>query len=129
MQIDWNAFAPVSAVLGGALIGIAAVLFALVAGRIAGVSGIVEGLLRPARGEIAWRVAFVGGLVVAPSRGRPETGTGRSDLQGGLGYRRILPGPLAGSAGTGAPQALRFVLAMLAGMAVVDLVPAAKASE
>ncbi len=66
MQIDWIAFTPWSAALGGALIGMAAVLFALLAGRIAGVSGILGGLLRPARGDTAWRVAFVGGLIVAP---------------------------------------------------------------
>lgn len=66
MQIDWIAFTPWSALAGGALIGIAAVMFALLAGRIAGISGIVGGLLRPARGDVAWRVAFVGGVIVAP---------------------------------------------------------------
>ena len=66
MQIDWNAFTPWSAAAGGLLIGLAAVLFALLAGRIAGISGIVGGLLRPVRGEIAWRVAFVAGLLAAP---------------------------------------------------------------
>jgi uncharacterized membrane protein YedE/YeeE len=66
MQIDWNAFTPWSALAGGALIGLAASLFALMAGRIAGVSGIAGGLVRPARGDIAWRVAFVAGLVLAP---------------------------------------------------------------
>ena len=66
MTIDWTAFTPSSALAGGALIGLAASLFALMAGRIAGVSGIAGGLIRPARGDIAWRVAFVAGLVVAP---------------------------------------------------------------
>ena len=66
MQIDWNSFTPWSALAGGALIGLAASLFALMAGRIAGVSGIAGGLVRPARGDIAWRVAFVAGLVLAP---------------------------------------------------------------
>ena len=66
MQIDWNSFTPWSALAGGALIGLAASLFALMAGRIAGVSGIAGGLVRPARGDIAWRVAFVAGLVFAP---------------------------------------------------------------
>ncbi len=66
MRIDWIAFSPWSAAFGGALLGVAAVLFALLAGRIAGVSGIVGGLLRPARGDVAWRVAFAGGLVAAP---------------------------------------------------------------
>jgi uncharacterized membrane protein YedE/YeeE len=66
MHIDWIAFTPWSAFAGGALIGVAAVMFALLAGRIAGISGIVGGLLRPARGDIGWRVAFVAGLVLAP---------------------------------------------------------------
>ena len=66
MDIDWNAFTPWSALAGGALIGLAAAMFALLAGRIAGVSGIAGGLLRPARGDIGWRVAFIAGLVLAP---------------------------------------------------------------
>jgi hypothetical protein len=35
-------------------------------GRIAGISGVLGGLLHPARGDVGWRVAFVGGLVAAP---------------------------------------------------------------
>ena len=66
MHIDWNAFTPGSALAGGLLIGLAAVMFALLAGRIAGISGIVGGLMRPARGDIGWRLAFIGGLVAAP---------------------------------------------------------------
>ncbi len=66
MFIDWNAFTPVSALIGGALIGAAAAVFVVLNGRIAGVSGILGGLLRPARGDIAWRAAFVAGLVAAP---------------------------------------------------------------
>ena len=66
MTIDWTSFTPWTALAGGALIGLAAALFALFAGRIAGVSGIAGGLLRPTRGDIGWRVAFVAGLVLAP---------------------------------------------------------------
>ena len=66
MMIDWDSFTPVSALAGGALIGIAAGLFALLNGRIAGISGIVGGLLRPRRGDVAWRLAFVAGLVLSP---------------------------------------------------------------
>jgi uncharacterized membrane protein YedE/YeeE len=67
MSIDWNAFTPASALAGGALIGAAAALFAVLNGRIAGISGILGGLLRPQGGDIAWRVAFVAGLLVAPT--------------------------------------------------------------
>lgn len=66
MSIDWNHFTPLAALAGGALIGAAAAMFALLNGRIAGISGILGGLLRPARGDVGWRVAFVLGLVGAP---------------------------------------------------------------
>ncbi|TXI75796.1 MAG: YeeE/YedE family protein [Flavobacteriales bacterium] len=67
MTIDWNAFTPLSAAAGGLLIGIAAALLALLQGRIAGISGIVGGLLAPrAAGDTGWRLAFVGGLLLAP---------------------------------------------------------------
>lgn len=66
MSIDWQAFTPWTAVAGGILIGLAAALFALLNGGIAGISGIVGGLLRPLRGDVAWRLAFVAGLIGAP---------------------------------------------------------------
>lgn len=66
MTIAWNHFTPWASLAGGLLIGLAAALFLLVNGRIAGISGIVGGLLRPAKGDMAWRIAFVVGLAVAP---------------------------------------------------------------
>ena len=66
MSIDWNAFTPASALIGGAIIGAAAALFAVLNGRIAGVSGILGGLARPQAGDVSWRIAFVAGLVTAP---------------------------------------------------------------
>jgi uncharacterized protein len=66
MSIDCNSFAPWSALIGGVLIGIAASMFALFNGRIAGISGIIGGMLRPEKGEIGWRIAFILGLVGAP---------------------------------------------------------------
>ncbi|MDX1802491.1 MAG: YeeE/YedE family protein [Alcanivorax sp.] len=66
MTIDWNAFTPWASLAGGALIGLAASLFILANGRIAGISGIVGGLLRPDRDQIGWRAAFVLGMVGAP---------------------------------------------------------------
>lgn len=67
MSIDWAAFTPVSALVGGLLIGLAASLFILLNGRIAGISGILGGLFsRPAKADIPWRGAFVLGLLVAP---------------------------------------------------------------
>jgi hypothetical protein len=66
MNIDWAHFTPWSSLIGGMLIGVAAAMFLLVNGRIAGISGILGGLLRPAKGDIGWRIAFVLGLVIAP---------------------------------------------------------------
>jgi uncharacterized membrane protein YedE/YeeE len=66
MTIDWSAFTPWSAAIGGVVIGIAAALLVLVNGRLAGISGIVGGMLRPRGGDFAWRLAFVAGLLLAP---------------------------------------------------------------
>ena len=66
MTVDWNAFTPVSALAGGALIGLAAAALVLLGGRIAGISGILGVLLRRVPGERAWRAAFIGGLLVSP---------------------------------------------------------------
>jgi uncharacterized protein len=59
-------FTPVSALIGGALIGLAAVLLMLFNGRIAGVSGIFAGLVNPQSSDRGWRAAFVVGLIAAP---------------------------------------------------------------
>jgi uncharacterized protein len=59
-------FTPISAAIGGALIGLAAVLLMLLNGRIAGITGIVAGLLEPQGNDRAWRAAFIVGLIAAP---------------------------------------------------------------
>lgn len=61
-----DGFTPVSALVGGAMIGTSAALFLLLNGRIAGISGILGGLLAPPSRESGWRAAFVAGLVLAP---------------------------------------------------------------
>ncbi|MGZ3182110.1 MAG: YeeE/YedE family protein [Telluria sp.] len=66
MQIDWLHFTPGPALAGGILIGLAAAMLVLMNGRIAGISGILGGLLAPKIGDIGWRAAFVLGLVLAP---------------------------------------------------------------
>lgn len=53
------------ALAGGVLIGLAATLLLWLTGRIAGISGILGGVLMPRGGEVAWRVAFLAGLVGA----------------------------------------------------------------
>ncbi len=66
MYVDWASFTPWSTAIGGVIIGIAVALFALVNGRVAGISGIVGGMLRPASRDFSWRAAFVAGLVASP---------------------------------------------------------------
>ena len=66
MTIDWPHFTPWASLAGGILIGIAAALLVLLNGRIAGISGIVGGLLTAPRGDIGWRLAFLLGLLAAP---------------------------------------------------------------
>lgn len=69
--------------IGGLVIGAAAAALLALDGRIAGVSGILGGILAPRRGDVAWRVCFVGGLVV-----------------GGFGVRMLFANPFAGLAAT-----------------------------
>jgi len=66
LAIAWNEFTPWSALAGGALIGLAAAMFVLLNGRIAGISGVIGGLFKPVKGDMAWRAAFVLGLVASP---------------------------------------------------------------
>ena len=81
--------------LGGVLIGLSASLLLLFNGRIAGVSGIASGLLEPARGDVSWRAAFLGGL-----------------LGGGLLLRFLFPQTL------GVPAASGVELTVAAGLLV-----------
>ena len=66
MTLDTLHFTPWTALAGGVLIGLAVVWLMLSAGRIAGISGIVGGLLRPRAGDVSWRVVFIAGMMAAP---------------------------------------------------------------
>jgi uncharacterized membrane protein YedE/YeeE len=59
-------FTPISAAIGGGLIGLSAVILMLSIGRIAGISGIFGGLLGFSGEEKGWRIAFIAGLILAP---------------------------------------------------------------
>lgn len=66
MTIDIANFTPGLSLTGGLIIGAAAAMLVLLNGRIAGISGILGGLLAVPHKDMAWRVAFVAGLVGAP---------------------------------------------------------------
>ena len=66
ITLDWNHFTPWASLAGGLLLGLASALFVLLNGRVLGISGILGGLVRPARGDAGWRLAFLAGLLVAP---------------------------------------------------------------
>ena len=66
MTIDWINFTPLASFIGGVLLGLATLLLILFNGRIAGISGIVGGLIKPRLHDFGWRVAFITGLIAAP---------------------------------------------------------------
>ncbi|MDZ5461373.1 YeeE/YedE family protein [Azohydromonas lata] len=95
MAIDWNAFTPAASLAGGLLIGVAAAMFVLLPGRIAGISGVLGGLLKPAQGDVAWRLAFVLGLVAAPLAWSLLAALPRPHIDAGTGAL-VLAGLLVG---------------------------------
>ena len=95
MTIDWIHFTPGMSLLGGVLIGISSALFILANGRIAGISGILGGLLSRKPGDMVWRIAFLLGLVAAPAAifalTGPITATIEANTEG-----RVIAGLLVG---------------------------------
>ena len=67
MTIDWSNFTPWSSLTGGIVLGVASALFVLMNGRILGISGIIGGLVKRRPGDSGWRIAFVLGLLAAPT--------------------------------------------------------------
>lgn len=57
-------FTPVASTIGGVLIGTAATLLLMLNGRVAGISGIIGGLVPPRPGDFSWRASFLGGLLL-----------------------------------------------------------------
>jgi len=89
-----NDFTPLSSFAGGTLIGIAAALLLVANGRIAGISGIVGGLLRRPSADTPWRALFVAGL-----------------LAGGLVVHLMRPAAIG-------PSAVGYPLLVVAGLLV-----------
>ena len=95
MTIDWLHFTPWSSLAGGMLIGLAAALLILFNGRVAGISGILGGLLRPSAGDSAWRLLFLLGLVLAPLLWRLAAPLPLPHIAAGPGML-LAAGPLVG---------------------------------
>lgn len=66
MMIDWAHFTPLQSFVGGLVIGAAAWMLILFCGRVAGISGILGGVLSRASKDKGWRVAFLLGMVLSP---------------------------------------------------------------
>ena len=96
MSIDWEHFTPWASLSGGILIGAAAAMLVLLNGRIAGISGIVGGLLAPRRAEIGWRLAFIAGLLAAPAAWMLSGGVMTPRIDAGFGTL-VLAGVLVGA--------------------------------
>ena len=67
MTIDFASFTPMASLVGGVIIGVAALLLMLLHGRVMGISGILGGIVRPAaRDDVPWRLLFVAGALLGP---------------------------------------------------------------
>ncbi len=89
-------FTPFSGAIGGALIGLAAALLLALNGRIAGISGIVGGLLPPRAGDMGWRLLFVAGLALGALLVRVFTGEPLAAPAGTSSFMLVLGGLLVG---------------------------------
>jgi len=89
-------FTPLSGAIGGAFIGLAAALLLALNGRIAGISGIVGGLLPPRAGDMGWRLLFVAGLALGALVVRVFTGEPLAAPTGSSFFMLVLGGLLVG---------------------------------
>lgn len=83
IAIDWSSFTPGSAMAGGLLIGLAIAVLLLFNGRIAGISGIIGGLFTPSPGNVAWRLAFIGGIFLVTLLGNLLAAPSESHIDAG----------------------------------------------
>ena len=83
MNIDWLHFTPWSALAGGALIGLAAGIFVLANGRVAGISGLLGSLFSRSREGLGEKALFLLGLLVAPLLWQLFTALPVIEFQGG----------------------------------------------
>ncbi len=84
-MIDAQSFTPGLSLAGGLVIGVAASALILFNGRIAGISGILGGLLGTPHSDTSWRIAFIAGLVGAPVLASLMGKSIAPDIQAGWG--------------------------------------------
>jgi uncharacterized membrane protein YedE/YeeE len=89
-------FTPISALLGGAMIGLAAVLLLKFNGHIAGISGIVNGALSMQSGDRLWRLLFIAGLIVGGFAYQRATGQSLITREGFPIAQLVIAGLLVG---------------------------------
>ncbi|WP_444893348.1 YeeE/YedE family protein [Microbulbifer sp. TRSA001] len=97
MTIDWTAFTPGTSLAGGLLIGLASAALLAFNGRIAGISGIIGGLLDQIQGSL-WRLAFIGGLLISPLAWKIFAAVPDIDIQ--AGYPTLIAAGLLVGLGT-----------------------------
>lgn len=95
MSLDLQHFTPWWSLAGGLLIGTAAAVLVFFNGRIAGISGILGGLLRAARHDTGWRLAFLAGLIGAPLIAGVLGSPAIADIEAGWG-QLLVAGLLVG---------------------------------
>ena len=67
MVIDFVNFTPFASLIGGVMIGLAALLLMLSHGRVMGISGILGGIVQPSdKSDVPWRLLFVVGMLIGP---------------------------------------------------------------
>lgn len=67
-------FTPIASLIGGIIIGASALGLMAFNGQVAGITGVTRGVLQPKGGDVAWRIAFLAGLIVGPAVYQAITG-------------------------------------------------------
>ncbi|NOH71248.1 YeeE/YedE family protein [Vibrio pectenicida] len=87
---------PLWSLIGGMVLGLSAILLLFISGKVAGISGIINGLLFPTKGDVLWRALFLLGLVIGGTIGLVSMGIQAPDTDGVPIHILILAGLLVG---------------------------------